>query len=68
MASDPNLLEKLYPVPLSTGIGSLPGPTSASARALLTVLKHNFQSHHIFFNDKGFHKYVQISNPRQNHR
>ncbi|KAF8259245.1 hypothetical protein EI94DRAFT_1616699, partial [Lactarius quietus] len=48
----------LYPVPLSTGIASLPGPTSASARALLSVLKHNHQTHHIFFNDRGFHNHV----------
>lgn len=61
LAGDPDLLEKLYPVPLSTGIASLPGPTSASARALLSVLKHNRQTYHIFFNDKGFHKYVQFS-------
>ncbi|SRR6266404_8472095 len=57
---DKDLLEKLYPVPLSTGISSLPGPTSASAQALLSVLKHNRQSNHIFFNEKGFHKYVQF--------
>ncbi|KAH9051498.1 hypothetical protein EDB87DRAFT_821189 [Lactarius vividus] len=55
---DSDLLEKLYPVPLSTGIASLPGPTSASARALLSVLKHNRQNHHIFFNDRGFHNHV----------
>jgi hypothetical protein len=61
---DSDLLEKLYPVPLSTGIASLPGPTSASARALLSVLKHNRQTHHIFFNDKGFHKYVHLSHLR----
>ncbi len=63
---DSDLLEKLYPVPLSTGIASLPGPTSASARALLSVLKHNRQNHHIFFNDKGFHKYVQLLHLRRN--
>ena len=57
-SGDSDLLEKLYPVPLSTGIASLPGPTSASARALLSVLKHNYQTYHIFFNDRGFHKYV----------
>ncbi|KAH9036506.1 hypothetical protein EDB85DRAFT_1940391 [Lactarius pseudohatsudake] len=55
---DSDLLKKLYPVPLSTGIASLPGPTSASARALLSVLKHNRQNHHIFFNDRGFHNHV----------
>ncbi|KAH9170229.1 hypothetical protein EDB89DRAFT_2072216 [Lactarius sanguifluus] len=55
---DSDLLEKLYPIPLSTGIASLPGPTSASARVLLSVLKHNRQNHHIFFNDRGFHNHV----------
>ncbi|KAH9170231.1 hypothetical protein EDB89DRAFT_2072217 [Lactarius sanguifluus] len=55
---DSDLLEKLYPIPLSTGIASLPGPTSASARALLSVLKHNRQNYHIFFNERGFHNHV----------
>jgi hypothetical protein len=51
-------LHQLYPVPPSTGVVSLPGPTDASARALLDVLLHNRENYHIFFNDKGFHKYV----------
>jgi hypothetical protein len=56
-----DLLDQLYPVPLSTGVVSLPGPTEASARALLNVLLHNRENYHIFFNDKGFHKYVGFS-------
>jgi hypothetical protein len=52
------LLERLYPVPLSTGVVGLPGPTAASSQALLTALLHNRENNHIFFNDKGFHKYV----------
>lgn len=60
-AGGPDLLENLYPVPLSTGVAALPGPSEASARALLSVLKHNHQTHHIFFSDRGFHKYVQFS-------
>lgn len=56
---DPGLLERLYPVPLSTGVAALPGPTSASSNALLGVLKHNRENHHIFFNEKGYHKYVE---------
>lgn len=56
---DPGLLERLYPVPLSTGVVALPGPTSASSSALLSVLKHNRENHHIFFNEKGYHKYVE---------
>jgi hypothetical protein len=63
---DSDLLEKLYPVPLSTGITPFPGPTSASARALLSVLKHNRQTHHNFINDLGYHKYVHLSHLRQN--
>jgi hypothetical protein len=57
---DSELLERLYPVPLSTGVVALPGPTSASSSALLSVLKDNRENHHIFFNDKGYHKYVEI--------
>ena len=56
------LLERLYPVPLSTGVVGLPGPTAASSQALLTALLHNRENHHIFFNDKGYHKYVAFRN------
>ncbi|KAH9965709.1 hypothetical protein BJV74DRAFT_785799 [Russula compacta] len=52
------LLERLYPVPLSTGAVVLPGPTSASSRALLRVLLHNRENYHIFFNDKGYHNHA----------
>lgn len=52
------LLERLYPVPLSTGVVGLPGPTEASSQALLNVLLHNRENNHIFFNDKGYHKCV----------
>jgi hypothetical protein len=56
------LLERLYPVPLSTGVVGLPGPTAASSQALLTALLHNRENNHIFFNDKGYHKYVAFRN------
>jgi hypothetical protein len=56
------LLERLYPVPLSTGVVGLPGPTAASSQALLNVLLHNRENNHIFFNDKGFHKCVGFRN------
>jgi hypothetical protein len=56
------LLERLYPAPLSTGVVGLPGPTAASSQALLTVLLHNRENNHIFFNDRGFHKYVVLRN------
>lgn len=58
------LLERLYPVPLSTGVAGLPGPTTASSQALLTVLLHNRENNHIFFNDRGFHKYVVLHSVR----
>jgi hypothetical protein len=56
------LLERLYPIPLSTGVVGLPGPTAASSQALLTALLHNRKNYHIFFNDRGFHKYVAFRN------
>jgi hypothetical protein len=52
------LLERLYPIPLSTGVVGLPGPTAASSQALLTALLHNRENNHTFYNDKGYHKYV----------
>ena len=58
------LLERLYPVPLSTGVVGLPGPTAASSQALLDVLLHNRENNHIYINDKGFHKYVVFCNVR----
>jgi hypothetical protein len=58
------LLERLYPVPLSTGVLRLPGPTAASAQALLNVLLHNREHHHLFVNDKRHHKYVGFRNVR----
>jgi hypothetical protein len=63
-SGDSDLLETLYPVPLSTGITPFPGHTSESARALLGILKHNYQTHHNFFNELGYHKYVHLSHPR----
>ena len=58
---DSELLERLYPIPLSTGVVALPGPTEATSQVLLGVLKHNRANNHIFFNEKGYHKYVNIS-------
>ncbi|KAF8262311.1 hypothetical protein EI94DRAFT_1602907 [Lactarius quietus] len=56
-SADSDLLEKLYDVTLSTGITPFPGPTSASASAVLDVLKHNYHAHHNFFNEKGWHNH-----------
>jgi hypothetical protein len=58
------VLKRLYPVPLSTGVLRLPGPTAASAQALLNVLVHNRENHHLYVNDIGFHKYVGFRNVR----
>ncbi|KAJ3489162.1 hypothetical protein NLI96_g2302 [Meripilus lineatus] len=48
------------PAPTNFGLtpGRLPGPTYDSAQALLECLRHNHLKQHIFFNDRGFHKYV----------
>ncbi|KAI9447320.1 hypothetical protein F5148DRAFT_1292298 [Russula earlei] len=54
----PELLDRLYPVPPSSGVVALPGPTEASSRALLGVLRHNRENHHIFFGDRGFHNHA----------
>ena len=35
---------------------ALPGKSPDAEQALLEVLKHNHQTHHIFFNDLGYHK------------
>jgi hypothetical protein len=56
------LLERLYPIPLSTGVLRLPGPTAATSQALLNVLLHNRENYHIYFNDIGYHKYVGLLN------
>jgi hypothetical protein len=56
------LLARLYPIPLSTGVVRLPGPTAASSQALLNVLLHNRENYHIYFNDIGYHKYVGFLN------
>ena len=56
------LLERLYPVPSSTGALGLPGPTAASSQALLNVLVHNRKNNHIYSNNKCYRKYVVFRN------
>jgi hypothetical protein len=34
----------------------LPGVSADSTEALRKILVHNYENHHIFFNDRGFHK------------
>ncbi|KAI0065175.1 hypothetical protein BV25DRAFT_1822291 [Artomyces pyxidatus] len=36
----------------------MPGPTHASAKALVALLKHNYEHHHAFFNSRGFHNHA----------
>jgi len=55
-------LHDLFPVP-SLPVSRLapkfwPGTTNDSAEALKTVLKDNHERWHIFFDPRGFHKYV----------
>lgn len=37
---------------------SLPGVTPQSTQKLTEVMRLNYDRYHIFFNDKGFHKFV----------
>ena len=54
-------LDRLYPAPSpSPSVQAprrLPGSTPESTSTLIKVLKDNHVKWHIFFNDKGFHKY-----------
>lgn len=57
----PSILEGLFPAPASfppstLSPQALPGTTSEAERALLAILKHNHQNHHIFFNDEQHDK------------
>ncbi|KAI0262048.1 hypothetical protein BC834DRAFT_892786 [Gloeopeniophorella convolvens] len=54
---DKELLDKLYPIPSTTGLLSFPGPTHDSAQALLDILRKNRNDHHIFFNDSRYHNH-----------
>ena len=55
-----DVLERLYPIPASTGTPGLPGPTHESTLALLEALRDNFKKNHIFVNDLGYHKQVPV--------
>lgn len=55
-------LNLLFPLP-ATSLQPLapvltPGQSADSAEALVEILKENHKRFHIFFNDRGFHKYV----------
>ncbi|KAI0262047.1 hypothetical protein BC834DRAFT_845236 [Gloeopeniophorella convolvens] len=52
-----DILNKLYPIPASTGAPGLPGPTHEAALATLEALRHDFANHHVYFNDFNFHNH-----------
>lgn len=64
MNASPETLNALFPAPSraprSFGLAPsrIPGPNAKSVEALREFLKDNHRKRHIFFNDKGFHKYV----------
>lgn len=53
-------LDKLYPIPgpaeIQLAPTPKPGTTAEAQKTLVRLLKDNQERHHIFFNDKGFHK------------
>ena len=57
-------LDRIYTEPRSVSSLStpllLPGRTAESARVLAHLLKKNLESHHIFLNDLGFHKWAAL--------
>lgn len=63
--NDDDLLSVLFPLPFtqthpSDAPSPLAGVTYQSSEALVKLLKDNHVKWHIFFNDKGFHKYVLL--------
>lgn len=57
-------LDALFPPPFQSGINfSLtqnPGISAEAGNMLVRLLKDNYEKYHIFFNEKGFHKYVTL--------
>jgi len=56
----PDLFPAPSPPPSTISPTVWPGVSPTSTAALQRVLKDNHQKWHIFFNDKGFHKYVAL--------
>ena len=54
------ILDALFPVPRngSTSYGTTihSGVSDETGKALVRLLKDDHERHHIFFNDRGFHK------------
>ena len=59
-------LDALFPAPApaprksSVTPTQLAGPTPESTDAIIEVLQTIHKKQHIFFNDRGFHKYVVV--------
>jgi hypothetical protein len=60
----PHNLDKLFYVPSAPLSPSFPlrwpGVTAKSGKALVETLKRDFVDYHVFFDDLGRHKYVQL--------
>lgn len=50
--------ETMTTVNLKQGILNLPGSTRASKKAIERLLAKDFDDHHCYFNDKGFHNHL----------
>ena len=64
MSSDRSTFDSLFPTPAGPPVlaapARWPGITPKSVEVLKKVLKDNHERWHIFFNDKGHHKYVRV--------
>lgn len=60
--TDEKTLDALFPLPVTSDQPYAPvlspGQSADSAKALVETLKENHRRFHIFFNERGFHKYV----------
>lgn len=59
-----HILHALFPLPTTiyadVAPARHPGASIASAKTLMELLKDDYDRHHIFFDEKGLHKYVVI--------
>ena len=65
MASSPsratdNSLDKLFSLPLAKGSIALPGISHQSSKKLLELIKEDYEKWHVYFDVRGFHKYVAL--------
>ncbi|KAI0262054.1 hypothetical protein BC834DRAFT_407294 [Gloeopeniophorella convolvens] len=52
-----DVIDKMYPTP-STGSVALVGPSPQSTQAALNALRHDYEHHHTFHNEFGFHNHA----------